>query len=310
MLLLYPETLLFMWLLLAIVSSLLLGFYDVFKKHALRENAVLPVLLLSTLFSSLLFLPFIALSHRVPGLLAEHPLLYVPPAPWEVHRLILLKSALVLTSWIFGYFGMKHLPLTIVGPINATRPVMVLLGATLLFGERLNGLQWVGVILGITSFFLLSRSGRKEGIDFRRNRWIACVVAAAVLGALSGLYDKFLMRTLDPMLVQSWHNVYQFGLMSLILPLLWWPRRRENPFRWRWSIPLISLFLCAADFAYFCALSESDSLISVISMIRRSSVIVSFGFGALVFHEKNLRSKAFDLLLVLLGLAFLCWGSL
>ena len=29
----------------------------------------------------------------------------------------------------FGYYGMKHLPLTIVGPINATRPVLVLVGA-------------------------------------------------------------------------------------------------------------------------------------------------------------------------------------
>lgn len=298
-----------MWLTLAFCSAALLGLYDVFKKHAVQANAVLPVLWLSTLFSSCIFLPVIGLSVAMPEAMQAHPLLYVPPAGWEVHRLILLKAALVLLSWIFGYFGMKHLPITIVGPINATRPVMVLLGAMLLFGERLNLYQWIGVALGVAAFFLLSRSGRREGIDFRRNRWILFVVLAAMLGAASGLYDKYLMRSLEPMLVQSWHNLYQLGLMSLILPLLWWPRRRENPFVWRWSIPLISLFLCAADFLYFCALREPDAMISILSMIRRGSVIVSFGFGAVAFHEKNLRGKAFDLLLVLIGMVFLYLGT-
>ena len=73
----------------------------------------------------------------------------------------------MLSSWTFGYFGMKHLPLTIVGPINATRPVMTLVGALLIFGERLNVYQWIGVLMAIISFFMLSRSGKKEGIDFQ-----------------------------------------------------------------------------------------------------------------------------------------------
>ena len=51
-----------MWLLLAFLSAALLGFYDVFKKKSLRDNAVLPVLFLNTLFSSLIFLPFILIS--------------------------------------------------------------------------------------------------------------------------------------------------------------------------------------------------------------------------------------------------------
>lgn len=298
-----------MWLLLAFASAVLLGFYDVFKKKSLQGNAVLPVLFLNTLFSSLLFLPFILLSAYQPAMLGG-TLLEVPAVGWEVHRLILLKSFIVLVSWIFGYFGMKHLPLTIVGPINATRPVLVLLGAMLLFGERLNGYQWIGVSLGIVSFFMLSRSGRKEGIDFKSNKWILFVVLAAITGAISGLYDKFLMKQLPPMVVQAWYNVYQLGMMGSILLLLWAPKRKETTsFRWDWTIPLISLFLSAADFVYFYALSYEDSMISIVSMVRRSSVLVSFTFGAMLFREKNLKSKAIDLLLVLLGMLFLYWGS-
>lgn len=297
-----------MWLFLAFLSATLLGFYDVFKKQSLKDNAVLPVLFLNTLFSSLLFLPFILLSQHTH--LLDQTLFFVPDAGWQEHRLLIVKSFIVLLSWIFGYFAMKHLPITIVGPINATRPVMVLVGALLLFGERLNTYQWIGVLLAVFSFFLLSRSGKKEGINFGSNRWILFLILAALLGAASGLYDKYLLRQLNPMLVQSWYNLYQVCIMCPILALLWWPKRHATTaFRWKWTIILISLFLCAADFAYFYALSFQDSMISIVSMIRRGSVLVSFLFGALVFHEKNLKSKAIDLLLVLLGMFFLYLGT-
>ncbi|MGN0047531.1 MAG: EamA family transporter [Bacteroides sp.] len=298
-----------MWLLLAFLSAALLGFYDAFKKQALKDNAVLPILFLNTVFSSLIFLPFILLSYLSPATL-EGTFFQMPVAGWEAHRFIILKSFIVLSSWVFGYFGMKHLPLTIVGPINATRPVMVLIGAMLVFGERLNLYQWIGVGLAICSFFLLSRSGKKEGIDFRHNKWILFIVLAAVAGAVSGLYDKYLMTRLHPMLVQSWYNLYQVFILCPVLLLLWYPKRKEStPFRWRWTILGISLFLCAADFVYFYALSYEDSMISIVSMVRRGSVIVSFLFGALFFHEKNLKSKAIDLFLVLLGMFFLYLGS-
>lgn len=299
-----------MWLLLAFCSAALLGFYDVFKKKSLSNNAVLPVLALNTLFSSIIFIPFILLSHFAPQMLQDS-IFYVPDSGgWEVHKFILLKSFIVLSSWAFGYFGMKHLPLTIVGPINATRPVMTLVGARLIFGERLNLYQWIGVFMAVISFFMLSRSGKKEGIDFKHDRWIWFVVLAAVLGAVSGLYDKYLMGRFNNMQVQAWYNIYQLFMMGGVLMFLWWPKRKTStPFRWDWCIILISVFLSAADFVYFYALSMEDSMISIVSMVRRGSVVVSFLFGAMMFHEKNLRSKAIDLLLVLIGMFFLYLGS-
>ena len=125
-----------MWLILAFMSAALLGCYDSFKKAALRDNAVIPVLFLNTVFCSLLFLPLIVLSAHTHVL--DGSIFHVASGGWEVHRYVVLKSLIVLSSWIFGYIGMKNLPLTIVGPINATRPVMVLIGALLVFGERLN----------------------------------------------------------------------------------------------------------------------------------------------------------------------------
>lgn len=303
------------WLLLAFLSATLLGFYDAFKKEALRENAVIPVLFLNTLFSSIIFLPLIILSGQTEIL--DNTIFHVASGGWEMHKYIVLKSLIVLSSWVLGYFGMKHLPLTIVGPINATRPVMVLVGALLVFGEHLNGWQWMGVLLAVMSFMMLSRSGKKEGIDFRHNHWIWMIVGAAVLGAISGLYDKYLMAPegsggvgLDRMMVQSWYNIYQCGMMLIMLAILWWPKHKQTtPFHWHWSIIGVSIFLSTADFVYFYSLSLPDAMISIVSMVRRGSVIVSFLFGAAFFHEKNLRAKAVDLALVLLGMIFLYIGS-
>ncbi|MBO4850539.1 MAG: EamA family transporter [Prevotella sp.] len=304
-----------MWLIFAFISAALLGCYDSFKKEALAGNAVIPVLFLNTVFCSLIFLPFIILSSTTT--LLDTSQFHVPEAGWEAHKFILLKSVIVLLSWLFGYFGMKHLPLTIVGPINATRPVMVLCGALLVFGEKLNGWQWLGVALSIVSFYMLSRSGRKEGIDFKHDKWIYFIVLAALLGAVSGLYDKYLMAPpenggvgLDRMLVQSWYNIYQAAMMLAVLMLAWWPQRKHTtPMHWHWSIICVSIFLSAADFIYFYALSLPGAMISIVSMVRRGSVVVSFLFGALFFHEKNLKSKVIDLILVLLGMLCLYIGS-
>ena len=307
-----------MWLILAFTSAALLGFYDVFKKQALKGNAVIPVLTLNTFFGSLIFLPFVVLS--ACGLITETSIFYVPLCGWEVHKYVVLKAVIVLSSWLCGYMAIKNLPLTLVGPINATRPVMVLLGAIFVFGERLNLYQWVGVLLAILGFYLLSRSGKKEGIDFRHNKWIALAVLASALGAVSGLYDKFLLAPveaggvgLNRMVVQSYFTFYQFLLMGVVLLKTLSPRatplHHGRGWGWAFWVFLVSLFLSVADFAYFYALCLPGAMISVVSMIRRGSVLVSFTVGAIIFHEKNLRSKTIDLIFVLLSMVFLWLGS-
>ena len=271
------------WLLLAFTSAALLGFYDVFKKQALNGNAVLPVLFLNTFFCSLIFLPFILLSAY--GTCLDGSMFYVPVVGWEVHKYILMKSLIVLASWL---------------------------------GERLNVYQWIGVGLAIVSYIMLSRTSKKEGIDFKHNKWIFAIVGAAIFGAISGLYDKYLMAPvsnggvgLNKMDVQSWYNIYQCFIMGAMVMILWWPtHKKTTPFHWSWSIILVSVFLSVADFVYFYALSIDGAMISIVSMVRRASVIVSFLFGAVMFHEKNLKSKFVDLFLVLLGLVFLWLGSM
>ena len=200
--------------------------------------------------------------------------------------------------------------MTIPGPINARQPVVALVGALVIFGERLSLYQWIGVFLSIASFYMLSASGKKEGIRFSHNKWILFTVLSVLTGAASGLYDKYLMQSLDVMTVLVWYNVYQCLMMFFILLFLWYPRRKHTtPFVWHWNIIFISVFLSVADWVYFYALTFPDSMISIVSMVRRSNVLVTFVAGALLFREKNLKSKVVDLFLVLLGMIFLYLGT-
>ena len=290
-----------MWIILAIASALCLGVYDIFKKLSLNGNNVLTVLFFNTLFGALLMSPIIVqclmngsigLGNTVTG-----------------HFHILIKSFIVLSSWLFGYFGLKHLPITIAGPINATRPVMVLIGAMLIFGEQLNLMQWGGVVLGISSLFLISRIGGKEGFSIKNNQWLWLSFGAMITGAISGLYDKYLLRQYEPLEVQAWYSFYQCVIMGITIAIIKRVKRDTTPFQWRWTIPCIAIFLTIADIAYFYSLSFDDSMISVVSMIRRGSVIVSFLYGVFALREKNVKLKIIDLSILLIGLVLLVLGS-
>ncbi len=291
-----------MWIILALLSAVCLGFYDIFKKLSVRDNNVLIVLFLNTVFGTLLMSPVII------GNLAS--------GTWGLgdtlagHMAIVLKAFIVLGSWILGYYAIKHLPLTIQGPINATRPVVVLVGALLIFGERLNLIQWIGIILGFASLYFISRVGAKEGFTLKHSKWIWMSIGAMVLGAISALYDKYLLRLYEPQEVQAWYSLYQCIIMGITVIVLMKLHGSGEKFIWRWSIPCISLFLTTADLAYFYSLSYPDSMISIISMIRRGSVIVSFVYGVLILHEKNVRAKVIDLSILLVSLALLVIGAL
>lgn len=314
-----------MWVVLAVISAICLGLYDVSKKQALTGNTVMGVLLVSILCSCVLLLPFLLLSRFAPSMM-EDSLFYVPQVDWRTHLYIWVKAAIVLASWVCAYFAMKNLPITIVTPVNATRPMWTLVGAVIIFGETLNAWQWAGVVVAIASFYAFSVLGKLEGIRWTHNRWGYALLLAVLLGAASGLYDKYLMRQFDHMAVQVYYTFYQAVLMTAVWAIghvrnahdeqaLRAGASHKAPsahthFHWSWWVMSISVFLVVSDFVYFVALSDPDSLISVVSTIRRSGVVVSFAYGALVLHDQNPKRKSLCLLGVIVGMILLLIGSL
>lgn len=298
-----------MWGILGIVAAVFLGIYDIFKKTSLDKNAVIPVLFFSVLTSSLFFIPAIIGSGINPQFF--HSInFFVPQITFSQHLHIFLKAIIVLSSWILAFFAIKHLPLSVVSPVRATAPLWTLLGALVLFAEKLNGLQWIGLLVTLTFFFLFSTTGKLEGISFRTNKWVFLIIAATLLGSASALWDKYIIREIDRFSVQAWTGVYQLLMMIPILLFLWFPQRKSStPFKWHWTIPLIGVFLTLSDYFYFNALSYPNSLISVLSGIRRSGVIIPFIFAAFFLKEKNIVKKGFYLAGIITGVIVMALGS-
>tara|TARA_R110002049_G_scaffold2750_8_gene22147 strand:+ start:58612 stop:59496 length:885 start_codon:yes stop_codon:yes gene_type:complete len=291
--------------------------YDIAKKSAVHQNAVPPVLLLNVLtaaaiWSIALLAPFVLPTDFVSSVPEfTEPLKRASQIGLQTHLLMFCKSMLVGASWTCAFFAMKHLPISIATPIRASSPLWTILFAVGFMGERPGVMQWLGIIVVLSAFFVFSRVGAIEGIHFHRDRWVALMVIATLLGAASALYDKYLLQhaSLSPSVVQAWFSIY---LVPVMMPLTirWYRRERKtNRFQWRWSIPMIALLLLVADFAYFTAITDEHAMIAVISPIRRTSIIISFLYGIVRLKEQNWRAKGPCIVAVVIGVALLSWPA-
>jgi transporter family protein len=296
-----------MWITLSLISALLLGGYEVLKKLALRGNAVLPVLYVASLAGAMVFAPCLVLSTIIPDASSAMGMLYMPSMTWQQHALTLVKSGIVGTSWVLSYYAMRYLPITIVSPTHAISPMFTLLGAVTLLGETLSATQWVGVVVTMTFFWFFSRAGKLESISFLRNRWMLCLYGGMLLSATSGLFDKYLLARagLPKTTMQAWFNIYMLVVLLPFVLLKWWPTRRDNRFVFRWAAPLIGICLAVADFVYFHALSQPESLVSIVSALRRCSVVVPFALGAFFLREQHIQRKLLLLLGMMAGVALI-----
>ncbi|WP_025739805.1 DMT family transporter [Aquimarina pacifica] len=299
-----------MWMYLGLISALFLGLYNLCKKHAVQGNEVFPVLLGTTFSGLLLLVPVYLLSIFLPEY--THNIgLYIDDITWTVHGYIFIKSMLMASSWVLAYQALKHLPITIVTPIRSAGPFFTFIGAILLYQERPNNWQWIGFFVIIFSVILYSQIGKKEGINFSRNKWIFAIIGATFLGASSGLYDKFLIQyqELTPQTLQFWFCWYTVLILLCILGITWFPKvEKRKAFKWRWSIPAVGILLQLADYFYFKALQDPEALIMLLSAIKRSQILIAVIIGGLIFKEKNKRKKLIPLFGILLGVFMILYS--
>ena len=185
-----------------------------------------------------------------------------------------------------------------------------MLFSIVLFGERLNAWQWAGVALALLAMTLLSGASKKEGIAFSKSKGVLAMVISVLAGVASALYDKHMIADMEPLFIQCWCNFYVTVMLIIcvIVKALHDKEKRER-FHWDWMLPVIALFIVGADMLYFYALKQEGALLSVVSLIRRCSVVVTFVLGAIVFKEKKIKEKAVDLAILLAGMALLLYGS-
>ena len=299
-----------MWMYLGLLSALFLGLHNLCKKHAVNNNEAYPVLLGTTFSGLLLLIPIFLLSRFSPEVLMENNL-FIPQISWKMHGFIAIKSMIMTASWVLAYQALKHLPITIVTPIRSAGPFFTFIGAIFIYHEKPSFWQWIGFFLIIFSMFLYSQVGKKEGINFKKNKWIFAIIGATFLGASSGLYDKFLIQyqTLAPQTLQFWFCFYVVLMLLIVLSILWFPykEKRQN-FTFKWSIVVVGVLLQLADYFYFKALQDQEALIMLLSAIKRSQILIAVLIGGIIFKEKNKRKKLVPLAGVMIGVGLILYS--
>jgi len=284
-----------MWLWWILASSVVLSLYDIGKKASVRGNAVFPVLFGTTLSGWLAVSAF---------LLARGELAAAAALPARQAGLLLIKSCIVGASWTATYMALRTLPITLAAPIRATGPMWTLLGAVFIFSERPTALQNVGIFLtlaGCIAFSLLGR--RDESSAPLMRRAIALAFAGTLFGSCSALYDKCLLQSMGmpPGTVLWWFMGGMCVIYAAITAVV-----GRGGFEWRITMPCVGVLLAISDACYFNAVAVPDAKISVLSLIRRSSVVLTFLLGGAMFHETDLRRRAIALAAIVAGVALLC----
>lgn len=313
------------WVAWTLGSAVFLSLYDLAKKASVRNNAVIPVLLCSTLAGCAAYLVGLGLSGRFGA-----ALLALDARVWSLG---LAKAVIVASSWIFTFCALRTLPITIATPIRSSSPALVFVLAFFIYGEIPTIVQALGMVLVFAGYLTFSWAGKHEGIDFLKSRAVWCALMGAVLAAVSSLWDKYVFQVCASP-IEPTQVVYQLGLVAVYaLCLLAQLTSRPSPvssaspashtshtsrpshtshtshtsqtFQWRWTIPLVGILLAVSDYLIFHAIAEEGTAISLMSLMRRFSVALTFVFGALFFRETNLRRKGVALFLVLSGIALL-----
>ena len=291
-----------MWILWILASSVFLAFYDLAKKASVKENAVLPVLLLATIAGGAAYVTALGVAGGIGAALQVSA---------RDFALIGVKSVIVSTSWVFTYCALRTLPISIATPIRSSAPALVFVLAFFFYGERPGLLQGLGMAAVFAGYFVFSWAGRHEGIDFFRNKAVWCAFGGMFCSAFSSMWDKYIFQLCGAS-VEAVQLLFQIGLV-LAYGLLLAGRSalgiKGDPFEWRWCIPFVGILLAAADWLYFTGLSHDGVPVSVASLLRRFSVVITFFAGAKFFHETNLARKSLALAAILAGVVLICLGG-
>lgn len=288
-----------MWTVWILSSAIFLALYDLSKKASVKENAVLPVLLVASACGAVGYIAALGAAGGVSDALSVSS---------RDFALISVKCAIVSTSWVLTYCALRTLPITIATPIRASSPALVFIAAFFMYGERPTIAQGIGMALVFAGYWAFGWAGRHEGIDFLRSRAVWFAVGGMCMSALSSLWDKFILQrcAIPVETVQFWFQIGLVAIYAVLLSVQRLLRLSHDSFEWRWTIPMTGFLLAVADWLYFHGLAIPDVSIAAGSLLRRFSVVITFVLGAMFFHERNLRRKGMALAAILLGVALIC----
>lgn len=295
-----------MWMLLTLIYALIKGAREICKKKALEKNSLIEVLLIYTFISFLICIP------QAPDAMGLTVRQYI----W-----VAVKAFVIFVAWIAGFKAIKFLPISMYGILDLSRVLFAsFLGITIL-GETISLNKGIGLILVSVGLLFLkfNPSRKKEAVEVKQE---VCVTAegekakvpftqtmtwfvflaflSCVLNAVSGLLDKILMKEMNSSQLQFWYTFFMacyYGIYALVT------RAKISSSVWKniW-IWLLAIGLIVMDKALFIANGIPESQITVMTLIKQSSVVVAIIAGKFIFHEKDILHKIVCALIIIAGI--------
>ncbi len=281
------------WLLFALLSGIILGFFDIFKKMATQKLSVINVLSFYSLLS------FLLLAYDYKNAFS---------IDFQWFPIIVLKSVIIYFCWILGFVAFKYLPISLVSPLKTLTPLFTLIFGVLLLGESLSFLQVLGFAIILGAYYFIGKSGTHDLLAFLKNKYLYLMLLSAFLSALSGLIDKVALRHINAGQMQFWFMFLLTIFYTLTFFITSYRKQQRFVPGFHYTILLTSLAIVLSDRLYFMAVAMPQSQISVIMPIRFVSVFVSVILGGYIFKESHLRGKLIGTCNMLIGVILIFLG--
>ncbi len=276
-----------LWIPLVLFYGLAKGARDALKKQALTKSSVIEVLFYHALIALVVLIPF------------SHNLLAVS---FVDHLWIFLKSFVIFVGWIFAFTSIKHMPVSLYGVIDTARVVFSIVLALIFLGEVMTIPKAAGLLLVILGIVLVNFGNKDDGKAIKM-KYLVIALLSCLLNAISGLLDKMLLSkgTLDSSQLQFFYMLYMTALYGVYI-IFKREKIKLSTIKNNYWIAILSVLFVIADRALFIANEDPESQITVMTLIKQSSVLVTVLCGKMFFKEKHILKRTVCAMVVFAGI--------
>ena len=273
------------WIFYVIIYSLLKGSRDVIKKAALKKSSSIEILFFYTLIGTILVMPF-----SLDAFSLDMVFIFFA----------FLKAVVVCTAWLFAFKALENMSVSLYGIMDLSRMIFSTLLGVIVLGESFTLNKFFGVFFVILGLMLVNL---KKNTENKNMTFLVLVFAVlnCFFNAVSGTMDKILMKYMTSSQLQFWFMFFMTIIYGIIILI----KKEKISFKnvkTNYFIPIMSLSLIIGDRFLFEANKNPLSQVTLMTVIKQSSVFVTVLTGYFAFKEKNILYKLFCCLIVLLGI--------
>lgn len=278
------------WIVLMIIDAFVISFSEVFKKKALKKNSTLEI---TAFFTGIAFIVNIFFSKDAFGIDYS----YLP--------IILLKSIIIVVTWIIGIKAIKELQLSIYGIIKVSRIVFTTILSCMFLGETFSITTLIGMMIVIIGLILVNITNKNDEIKRKNSIKIVILFLISCLGsAISAIIDKKILMHVTTSQLQFW---FYFFLTIFFFIILFFRERKIDikTVKNNYYIILIAICLVISDRILFIVNVNPSSKVIMMTILKQLSIVISIILGKLFFKEKEIITKIFYSILIIIGVVIM-----